>query len=188
MARLFAALPVDAAAADALAPARALLEPFSSIITTVAPQIYHITLKFFGECDGARARAIEAAFDRISPPGALAYALCGLGAFPSSRNASAIWCGIRADLGPMRRLAGEIEDLAERLGFPREGRPFEPHLTLARVRRGRRPPTALAACIDGNARTLFGESSFDRVALFSSRLRPEGPEYTPLRVITLPAP
>lgn len=187
MPRLFAALPVDAEAAAALAPVHALLAPFSALLKTVAPQAYHITLKFFGECDEKTAGALSSEFDRFRPGcSALPYAFCGLGAFPNARTASVIWCGLRTDRAAISSLAEGIEEIAGRNGCAREERDFTPHLTLARVRRGRRAPAALADCLERHARTEFGSGVFSRVVLYSSRLRPEGPVYTPLRIITLP--
>ena len=58
------------------------------------------------------------------------------------------------------------------LGWKREGRPFQPHLTLARLRR----PTRLPA--DGWIETVPRfRFSVKEVALIRSTLKPAGAEY-----------
>jgi 2'-5' RNA ligase len=61
------------------------------------------------------------------------------------------------------------------MGFPPEGRPFRPHITLGRVREGHRlPPGAIDQLENVAPGTAF---LADRVVLFESRLTPAGPVY-----------
>lgn len=189
MIRLFAALPVGDDAIEKLAPLHARLSQSPSILKPVEPGAYHITLKFFGNCDGPLASAVEDAFMHIRPPAAaIRYELRGLGSFPNPRAARVVWCGLRTDAKELLALVEQIEGFAERLGFERENRRFTPHLTLARVRAGRALTEPIVSYLEEHAHTGYGSSAFDRIVLFSSRLRPEGPEYTPLRTIALPPP
>jgi 2'-5' RNA ligase len=52
---------------------------------------------------------------------------------------------VRDSDGGLARLQGSLEDAADEEGFPREKRPFHPHLTIARLRqpRGARRLTAI---------------------------------------------
>ena len=61
------------------------------------------------------------------------------------------------------------------IGIPPEDRPYNPHLTLARVRE----PAGLraAALLDGLQTHAFGHSTIDAITLFESRLSPKGPTY-----------
>ena len=54
-------------------------------------------------------------------------------------------------------LANDLEAHLEPLGFPRESRPFQPHVTIARVKG--RPPHELADVFD-----LYGEETFGTVS------------------------
>jgi 2'-5' RNA ligase len=79
--------------------------------------------------------------------------------------------------------------VAERLHKP-EGRPFWPHLTVARVRpegRGSKRPMRVAeppgALPEGIRRTHV---RVVRASLYRSKLRPQGAQYTPLAHVDLP--
>ncbi len=72
----------------------------------------------------------------------------------------------------------------EKLGFPREKRPFHPHLTLGRVRF----PTRLDLLIqelDKHRGRRFGEMRVEQFTFFQSTLRPSGAEYTVLKEFCL---
>jgi 2'-5' RNA ligase len=70
-----------------------------------------------------------------------------------------------------RQIEGRLWDRLEPLGFAREARPWQPHLTL--MRRIRRPPTQLPAFAPVQATDW-------RLALVESTTHPEGPRYKPL--------
>ncbi len=104
----------------------------------VAADALHLTLKFLGEVPDARLAGIERALTGVAaefPPFHLE--LKGLGAFPNVHNPRVVWVGIEAP-PELRRLAGALEDAMADLGFPRENRPFSPHLTLGRAERDAR--------------------------------------------------
>ena len=60
-----------------------------------------------------------------------------------------------------------------------------PHLTLARVKSGRKISGDLLKFVEKNRNMRFGESAFRRLSLFSSKLTPDGPVYTELKAIHL---
>jgi RNA 2',3'-cyclic 3'-phosphodiesterase len=183
--RLFFALPVPGADV-LLRQAYERLAAFPRQLKAVAPGHYHITLKFLGETDADTARRLREDF-RVLDPGVAAQTcvLKGLGAFPGTRRPRVIWCGIDTDIEGLRRAQRAIEDLAARHGFPRESRPFTPHLTLARVRGEGDAPGEIGRFLADNAATVFGESRFDRIVLFKSDLKREGPVYTDLEELRL---
>jgi RNA 2',3'-cyclic 3'-phosphodiesterase len=88
-------------------------------------------------------------------------------------------------------LQAELEEklAAERLHEP-EGRPFWPHLTVARVRPEGRGPKRPRPVDDppGSLPEEVRERTFDsvRVSLYRSELRPQGAQYTPLAHVDLP--
>lgn len=94
----------------------------------------HLTLKFLGEqpaecVDGVRAALASVAGRHRE----LVIALEGVGAFPNFRRARVVWLGVTQD-PRLELLHHDVEVACERLGFEVDGRPFRPHLTLARVR------------------------------------------------------
>jgi 2'-5' RNA ligase len=80
------------------------------------------------------------------------------------------------------------ERLVEKGLYEPEGRPFWPHLTVARVRpeaRGSRRPQAVSERPGPLPRALLRPSSCVRVALYRSELKSQGAQYTPLAQIKL---
>ena len=181
--RLFAAVPVPdparAQVAGLLEQLRALQWP----VRWVHDEGIHITLKFFGEVATERLDAIEevvrSAAERIAP---LSLRLGELGAFPGPSRPRVLWLGVEAP-SALEVLQDRLERRSEAIGFPPEGRPFRPHVTLGRVREGQRlAPSALERC---GARYEQVPFPADRVVLYESVLTRRGPEYTPRLTVSL---
>jgi RNA 2',3'-cyclic 3'-phosphodiesterase len=142
----------------------------------------HLTLKFLGDIEGSEVRRIDDVLRGIAAAHApLVLELAGLGAFPSLRRASILWTGVTDEAGLMR-LQRDLELALSRLGYPRETRPFRPHITVGRTRNGARPPDIerLAATFDYNDR-----AQVDTMELMRSHLGPGGSVYEPLLRVPL---
>ena len=95
----------------------------------------HLTLKFLGDVPRERLDAIGGAVaDASTQHGPFALTLSGVGAFPNERAPRVLWAGIGGDLDSLAALQASVEDALADIGFPRERRPYRPHLTLARLR------------------------------------------------------
>lgn len=151
------------------------------------PELLHITVRFLGgvapDCMAAVKRAAQEATAQVS---AFSLALTGLGAFPNDRTPRVIWIGLRHDSGyvDLQRLYGLAEDALASGGFPSEGRPFSPHITLARTRDGISPGDRQGLgmtlqCVRA-ARDVSGEFPVERLTVMRSDLSRAGPRYTPL--------
>ena len=143
----------------------------------------HVTLKFLGDTHERQLAEIgafiqEAARDRP----AFDVRLVGLGAFPNERRPAVVWVGLES-AETLGVIAAELDRRLELLGFAPEGRPFQPHLTLLRVKF--RPVEQLFALLAAEARTDFGATRIDKVELFQSELKPGGPQYTSLAACAL---
>lgn len=176
--RLFVAinLPehVRRAVWDAAADVRAQGFP----IRWVAPDSIHLTLKFLGDVPAEREREISRAV-RSAAEGGRQFVLPieGFGAFPSAARPRVVWVGCDA-VAPLELLQHRVERVMERLGYPLEGRPFRPHLTLGRAKR-----TARAGDFDGFAAALAGvtfsdETTVRSVDLMMSELGRQGAKYS----------
>ncbi|MCD6351547.1 MAG: hypothetical protein J7M26_05465, partial [Armatimonadetes bacterium] len=83
-------------------------------------------------------------------------------------------------------VAGELDRLVVEAGLARaENRPFTVHLTLGRVRRGRRAPD-LSAALEEFSGQEFGRWRAADFVLMRSFLRPEGPKYEVIERFALP--
>ncbi|MGH7447347.1 MAG: RNA 2',3'-cyclic phosphodiesterase [Longimicrobiales bacterium] len=94
----------------------------------------HVTVHFLGDTDGAGVAAIDDVLRTAAEHrGPVTLRIGGLGAFPSLRRASILWVGIAPD-PELTALQRELEPALSRLGYPREQRPFRPHITIGRMR------------------------------------------------------
>jgi 2'-5' RNA ligase len=94
----------------------------------------HLTLRFLGATpDGRQAELADAIRSTAAGTSAFRVTLAGGGAFPNPDGPRVLWVGIdegREQLAALTaRLSGELAGL----GWPPEGRPFQPHLTIART-------------------------------------------------------
>jgi RNA 2',3'-cyclic 3'-phosphodiesterase len=135
--RMFVALAPPSAVLDEL---EALAAPFRAAwpgLRWTSREAWHITLAFLGDVD-------EAAIGRLLPRleraagrhGQFSLAFAGAGAFPVATRARVLWCGLSGDRRSLANLAESVAAGARRAGAapPEQGRPFRPHLTLARCR------------------------------------------------------
>jgi 2'-5' RNA ligase len=137
--RLFVAInlppPLRQGVWDAAEPLRRANFP----VRWVRPEALHLTLKFLGEVDLSREADLLAALKQaamgIKP---FVLHLEGFGVFPSLGRPRVVWAGCHGP-APLELLQHGVERETEPLGFPVEGRPFQPHLTLGRAERHARP-------------------------------------------------
>ena len=173
---------------DAVADAiRAAGEPRGSV-SWVAKGNLHATVKFLGEIRAERVSALGEALAGIAagfPPFSLDAA--GGGTFPGARNPRVLWVGFREPLELVGKLQQNIENALSGAGFPREDRPFHPHVTVGRVR-GVLPPAWGDRFVQGLSGRGFGIVPVSLIALFESRLSPGGSVYSVVREFPLVKP
>jgi 2'-5' RNA ligase len=151
----------------------------------VSPEKIHLTLKFFGNIEESR---IDLIFKSIEEPirDALPFSVRvrGAGAFPSLKNPRVVWMGLADGKEMLISLQKQIEDRLEKIEFEPEDRPFQPHLTLGRMKSSR-GKEELVRRMEKYTEEEFGAFQVERVVLFKSDLRPSGPIYTLLRALRL---
>ncbi len=151
----------------------------------VSPEKIHLTLKFFGNIEESKIEPIVKSIEgsiQATPPFSLKAK--GMGAFPYLKNPRVIWMGLTDGKEKVISLQQRLEGLLEKIGFEAEDRPFQPHLTLGRVKtsRGREE---LGRGIEKYREEEFGDFHVETVLFFKSDLRPSGPVYTILRELRL---
>lgn len=147
------------------------------------PDGVHLTLKFLGDTPPDKAPAVAqgvlaaaAAFEPFD------LRVAGFGCFPNVRQARVLWVGIpdvpKALAGVQRALDLQMA----LLDFPRETRPFSPHLTLGRVndRISGAERQALGELLHHTQVGDLGIVAAKEVVLFKSDLQPAGAVYTAL--------
>lgn len=136
--RLFAAVPLPPPAREEVAGLLGRLRERELPVRWVADEGLHVTLKFYGDVATDRLEVIEEAVRQAGEGGEpLPLRLADLGAFPVAARARVLWLGIDAPPA-LELLQDRLERRSEAIGFPPEGSPFRPHVTLGRVREGER--------------------------------------------------
>ena len=176
--RLFVALEIPRVVRDNLATLIKDLRMAAPKARWVRPESVHVTLKFIGDAPPEKVAYIRDALSGVHSDRAAALNFHGLGFFPNAKRPSVLWAGIDASSN-LQSLAGDIERSLENLGFPREQRPFVPHLTIARFQ----PPRIhqqLQSAIAQSSWREFGSLRTGEFHLIESKLKPSGAEYTTL--------
>lgn len=174
--RAFIAIDLEAGIKKNLQALIQSLKDTRADIRWVQPGGLHLTLKFLGEIDDGQAARVKAVLDATAGHHAsFPLRLEGTGIFPGERNPRILWVGFTAE-PKLIALQAELEKSFEPEGFAREERAFSPHLTLGRVKGPERVKNAVIELSKHRDET-FGAMTVRKVALFESRLHPEGAEY-----------
>jgi 2'-5' RNA ligase len=185
--RLFVALELPGPVLEALAALQAALKAQGlERLRWMRPQGIHLTLKFLGDTPPARLGELMGALEEATAgTGPLRLALSGLGTFAGRGGPRVLWVGLEGDLQRLALLQRRVEEALAPLGFPREGRPFSPHLTLARVpeQEARRAAPLLQRALP-LVTVPPVTMSLTAVSLMRSHLQPTGALYE--RVATFP--
>ena len=132
--RLFFAIELGEALRSALDHAVAPLRAAEPSLAWVRAERLHLTMKFLGEVDDEGAARLARAADAVAGRHrSFEMTVGGVGAFPTFRRARVVWMGVAGD-PRLELLHHDLEVACGEEGFEVEGRPFRPHITLARVR------------------------------------------------------
>ncbi len=151
------------------------------LVRWVRPEGIHLTLKFLGDAPASRVADIAGAMRSacVSVP-AFGVEIGGLGCFPNTGRPRVIWVGVDEPRAILTRLHERIDRHMAGLGFPPEKRPFNPHLTLGRVKgRNREQAQALGEYV-ARGKARVGHIEIASVGLIRSELLPGGAVYTRL--------
>ncbi|HEY7849361.1 MAG TPA: RNA 2',3'-cyclic phosphodiesterase [Ktedonobacterales bacterium] len=187
MTRTFIALDLSEAARATLHNDLRRLARGLPDVRFVDPASLHLTLAFLGELDDEALAAVIALAGEVARHAApFELALAGLGVFGPTDAPRVIWAGVGGELRSLLALQRRLADALVAEGFPREQRPFSPHLTLARLKR------PLDEAARQRLRALLGGPSTRptrwRVAdlrVMRSELAATGARYTALSVAPL---
>lgn len=187
--RLFVAVDLDEPARQQVGRS---LERLRQKVERAAPQCrikwvearhLHLTLRFLGEVDPERAETVRHVL--AAPLGVPSFPVevRGTGLFPPSGAPRVIWLAVTSGAAQLAALRDRVEARLEQAGFEPEGREFQAHLTVARVR----PAPGRVSTVLRTALAHLDEGpsvrwTVDHVTLYESRLSPHGPEYSPLMV------
>jgi RNA 2',3'-cyclic 3'-phosphodiesterase len=137
----------------------------------------HLTLKFLGDIPQTSVQSLSEAASRTAACFApFTIRLEQTGVFPKHGQPRVLWIGINDLEGKLGELYARLEVESSKAGFPKESRPFHPHLTLARLRKPQHARTLASA---HKAMELEpAEIAVSELLVIRSELSSEGSKYT----------
>jgi RNA 2',3'-cyclic 3'-phosphodiesterase len=175
--RLFIGIGLPAPVAETLANSASRLITLSPAarIRWTPPANMHITLSFLGQVHPARLDVIQQALATIHAP-RIRLELNGFGTF---ERAGVLFADVKPTPA-LLTLAEQVTTAMQNCGFPREVRPYSPHITLARFRD--RIHLRSDAQDDPAFHQTFAASEF---RLYQSLTLPDGARYEIIRAFPL---
>ncbi|MCP5096660.1 MAG: RNA 2',3'-cyclic phosphodiesterase [Chloroflexi bacterium] len=173
--RAFIGIHLPKSVQDALLTVRRQLSaqlPVRSV-RWVQPDRMHLTVRFLGDTAVSHLSQIAAGLDQIcASQTAMQLQLSELGCFPSQRRPRVIWAGLVGDVPKLQIVRTAIDEMLLPLGWEKDKRPFNPHLTLGRVKE----PYKVAR-VKWESEVEQAILAVTAVHLIESQLKPSGPEY-----------
>ena len=186
--RLFLAIYFPTAILNPLtALTRRLDGRFSQQLRVTVPEQLHLTLCFLGDVAESMvpdlSAALAATTARHNP---FLMELAGVGRFPDHGMPRVVWAGMRSAELRCERLQEDLGKSVAEFGVAADGKPFTPHITVARVRRGTRPQACkpLEKFLEANA-VLEGRCEVASVDLVVSHLLPQGARHEVIHQFSL---
>ncbi len=181
--RAFLAFDVPSAIKDRLRVSMGEIRGRLPAARWVRPQGVHVTVKFLGASKPERldelVQALEPEVTGLAP---VTFTLGEVGFFPSPARARVAWIGGTAH--GARPIVTAVEEVAVRMGWPADRRPWSLHLTLARLK-SPWPPQAVDRFLQWGERLAFEPFRCSELVLYSSVLQPSGAVYTRLAAMPL---
>ena len=180
-ARLFISFDIPATVRKAVCSLMDELRSTGAHVSWEQRQKFHCTLRFLGDTDQDRMPLLEKEIGQISSRVDPFDLRCeGVGFFPSDANARVVWVGLSDARARLLGFQHEVEEAVVRACFPVEPRPFQPHLTIGRIRSGNiRSGNELKELTDRAEKTIFQSDIFvvSRFMIMQSTLHPAGSVY-----------
>jgi len=150
----------------------------------VKPENIHLTLKFLGNTPVDKIPLINNLLQETANQcKSFDISISDLGVFPRIESPRVIWVDINQGKEELIKFAGEIENKLSDLGFIKEDRPFQTHVTLARIKSSLNRLNLAEKLKAINPPPL--SQRVDKITFFKSTLTPQGPVYEILKEITL---
>lgn len=153
-------------------------------IKWVEPENMHLTLKFLGDTSVEQVERVKEFLDKkISRFAVFNFIIHGLGYFKSNGQPRVIYSGIK-DYQVLKDLNIEIGNEMLQLGFQKESREFNPHLTLGRIKSVKNKKS-LFQLMEKYGNQKIQVVKVTEVIFYQSILKPQGPIYQPLKKVVL---
>lgn len=150
---------------------RAAMRVPDSGVRVVDPDTLHLTLKFLGAAAETQQAVLRTTLAQLlQDQQAFTLRLTGAGSFHG-----ALWLGVTPE-PQLDSLASKLNAGLEALGFAPESKPFQPHVTLARLNRN--PQFDWKSWLQQQRQRDWGSLAVNRVQLYRSETHPDGARYS----------
>lgn len=132
----------------------------------------HLTLKFLGDVDESQLneliKSVEIVANQIEK---FSIQILETGQF----GKRVLWLGVKDEAGNLLKIHELLETECEKIGFARETKNFNPHLTIARLRE----PNKSALLVKKHLQNKFEAEEFEvsEIVIYESQLFPNGSKY-----------
>jgi 2'-5' RNA ligase len=178
MMRVFLAVELSSTVRERIAALQYEWKPRIQSARWVRPENLHLTLRFLGEVTPS---AVSALIETLPPSvrgcRPFGFSLRGGGCFPNVKRPRVAWVGVDPVPEELGRVKRAVDEVVRELGFPPDGRGFEPHLTIARFKTSPNAEKSARPLVAALAELDFGETRVSEIVLFESRLSAAGASY-----------
>jgi 2'-5' RNA ligase len=175
--RTFIAVEVSPAIRTRLMAVQQELAALAQDVKWVEPENLHVTLKFLGQVDERAVHTVcRLAEEAVAGREPVQITVAGVGAFPNAKRPRVIWAGVTEGGPELIRIHGDLEQALRDEGYPREDRPYTPHITLGRIRQIK-PNPQFAAALDEHQTWEGGQTLVRELLVMASQLSSHGPHY-----------
>lgn len=137
----------------------------------------HLTLKFLGNTpENLLPKIRDCLLNVVLYYNPFYIKIYTTGVFPNRKYPKVIWIGV-GDSELLRNLYMDIENVMVLIGFKKEKKTFNPHLTLGRVR-SQKGIINLINVLDTFKHNDFGNILVKQIKVMKSELKPKGAEYS----------
>lgn len=180
--RLFIALHIPDEVVNKIINMRDEIYPNDKIVKWEPKSKLHITLKFLGNTSQESIEPICNRLENVKDDfSALDIAFEKFGVFKRKGVPKIVWAGLTKNT-ILANLVNKINNDLEPLGFEKEDRTFNPHLTLLRIR-GRENFENISKFFDSNFEKI--KFTGNKISLFESKLLKSGSVYNTIKSFEL---
>lgn len=183
--RLFIAVEVAEGIREKLAELQNALKKADAEVGWVAPENFHITLKFIGSIDEEKIdHVISIIKDSVTHVNPFDLSYKSVGVFPTEKKPRVIFVDVIDSGRILTKIHERLNNQLMALQVKHEDRPFEVHLTVGRIKT-RRNVKELLEILHSYDGFNFGSEHVTQVVLMKSTLSKNGPKYTKVYHVNL---
>jgi 2'-5' RNA ligase len=183
--RAFIAIELNDQVKQAIREFQDQLKPLGCDISWVKPENAHLTLKFLGDVKAKMVPSVTETLTNLCRDlRPFDTALAQPGVFPDLRHPRVVWIGLDDTDGNLARVAGSLETALGNIGFKKERRDFQAHITVGRIKSDKNIQKLSKSLENYNLPKVVTQS-IQNISLYKSVLTGSGPVYSILARFSL---